>query len=173
MEGNAAIWVNKLAQTVIFTSQGVPFIYAGEELYRNKKGVHNTYQSPDSINRVDWDLKTQYADLYEYYRGLIELRKAHPAFRIPTQDQIIKHLQFVDVDMPNVVAYKLKDNANGDEWKNIFVIYNGNPTAITVPIADDEKWTVVCHNGKIDLNGLLAIKGKITVEPSSATILYQ
>lgn len=164
---------NKLAQTVIFTSQGVPFIYAGEELYRNKKGVHNTYQSPDSINRVDWDLKIQYADLYEYYRGLIELRKAHPAFRIPTQEQIMKHLQFVDVDMPNVVAYKLKDNANGDEWKNIFVIYNGNPTAITVPIADDEKWTVVCHNGKIDLNGLLAIKGKITVEPSSATILYQ
>ena len=77
---------NKLAQTIVFTSQGVPFIYAGEELYRNKKGVHNTYQSPDSINQINWDNKTKYIDIFNYYQGLIALRKAHPAFRIPTAE---------------------------------------------------------------------------------------
>ena len=87
---------NKLAQTIVFTSQGVPFIYAGEELYRSKKGVHNTYQSPDSINQINWDNKTQFKDVFNYYQGLISLRKAHAAFRIPTQEMMQKHLVFID-----------------------------------------------------------------------------
>ncbi|HEY6914650.1 MAG TPA: type I pullulanase, partial [Paludibacter sp.] len=76
---------NKLAQTIVYTSQGVPFMYAGEELYRNKKGIHNTYQSPDSVNQIDWNFKTTHKDILDYYKGLIALRKGHSAFRIPTQ----------------------------------------------------------------------------------------
>ncbi len=164
---------NKLAQTVVFTSQGVPFIYAGEEVYRNKKGVHNTYQSPDSINQINWDNKTSYKDIFDYYKGLVALRKTHPAFRIPKQDMIQQNLQFIDSLAPNVVAFTLNNHVNGDTWKDILVIYNGNRKAVSVQIPEG-KWNLVCHDGKIDLNGFAPVeKNTFKVERSSASILYK
>ncbi len=163
---------NKLAQTVIFTSQGVPFIYAGEEVYRNKKGIHNTYQSPDSINQIDWDFKTKYNDVFTYYHGLIALRKAHPAFRISKAELIQKHLTFLDSIPQNVVAYKLSDHVNGDSWKDILVILNGNRKAMTLNIPEGN-WNIVCHDGQINLTGIKPVSGmSFTVAPSSASILY-
>lgn len=163
---------NKLAQTVVFTSQGVPFIYAGEEIYRNKKGVHNTYQSPDSINQINWDNKTAHKDVFDYYKGLIALRKSHAAFRIPTQEMVQQHLHFIDSLAPNVVAYTLNDHVNGEKWKDILVIYNGNRKAVSVEIPTGN-WNVVCHDGKIDLKGIKQVNSTIfTVEPSSASIMY-
>jgi len=163
---------NKLAQTVVFTAQGVPFIYAGEELYRNKKGIHNTYQSPDSINQINWDNKTQYKDIFTYYQGLIALRKAHAAFRIPTQEMVQKHLKFIDLQTPNVVAYMLTDHVNGERWKDILVIYNGNRKSVSVQIPEGA-WNVVCHDGQINLSGMLQVKSTaFTVAPSSASIMY-
>jgi pullulanase len=105
---------NKLAQTIVFTSQGVPFMYAGEEMYRNKKGIHNTFQSPDSINRIDWNLKTEYKDVFNYYKGLIALRRLHSAFRMPTQEMVQQHLKFISMHTPNVVAYMLTDHVNDE-----------------------------------------------------------
>ncbi|MDD2995236.1 MAG: type I pullulanase [Paludibacter sp.] len=163
---------NKLAQSVVFTSMGVPFMYAGEEVYRNKKGVNNTYQSPDSINQIDWDNKTTYRHVYDYYKGLIALRKAHPAFRIPTQEMMEKHLKFNDLKTPNVVAFTLGEHANGDEWKNILVIHNGNRKAVQVEIPTD-KWTIVAHDAVINLNGIKAHDGGLLqLAPSSTTVLY-
>lgn len=163
---------NKLAQTIVFTSQGVPFIYAGEELYRNKKGVHNTYQSPDSINQINWDNKTQFKDVFNYYQGLISLRKAHAAFRIPTQEMMQKHLVFIDSMAPNVVGYMLKDHVNGEKWKNILVMYNGNRKPVSVDIPEGD-WNVVCHDGQINLSGIMKPKStKFVLAPSSASIMY-
>src|ERR1035437_10271038 len=144
---------NKLAQTVVFTSQGVPFMYAGEEIYRNKKGIHNTYQSPDSINQIDWNLKTTHKDIFEYYKGLISLRKAHGAFRIPTQEMVQQHLKFLNMLVPNVVGFTLTNHVNGDSWKDILVIYNGNRNAVRVNIPSGD-WNVVCHDGQINSNGI-------------------
>ena len=163
---------DKLAQTIVFTSQGVPFIYAGEELYRNKKGIHNSYQSPDSINQIDWNFKTKNKDIFEYYKGLIALRKAHAAFRIPTQDMVDKYLKFLSVNEPNVVGYVLSNNVNDDSWKDILVLYNGNRKAVRVNIPAGS-WNVICHDGKIDLKGLSEQSDSIfTVAPSSASIMY-
>jgi pullulanase len=164
---------NKLAQTVVFTSQGVPFMYAGEELYRNKKGIHNTYQSPDSINRIDWNFKTTNKDIFDYYKGLITLRKTHPAFRIPTQEMVQQHLKFLPMLVPNVVGYTLTDHVNGEEWKDVLVLYNGNRKAVKVNIPAGE-WNVVCHDGQINLSGLASGNDTIfTIAPSSASIMYQ
>ena len=163
---------NKLAQTIIFTSQGVPFIYAGEEMYRNKRGIHNTYQSPDSINQIDWNFKTSHKDILDYYKGLIALRKAHSAFRIPTQEMVQSHLKFLDLMVPNVVGYILSDHVNSEVWKDILVLYNGNRKAIkvTIPAAS---WNVVCDDGKIDLKGISQINDStFTIAPSSASVLY-
>jgi len=163
---------DKLAQTIVFTSQGVPFIYAGEELYRNKKGIHNTYQSPDSINRIDWNFKTKNADIFNYYKGLIAIRKAHPAFRLPTQDLVQQHLKFIKANTPNVVAYMLTNHVNDEPWKDILVIFNGNrkPVRVEIPVGE---WTVVCHDGVINLSGLsVATSTAFVVAPSSASIMY-
>jgi pullulanase len=163
---------NKLAQTVVYTSQGVPFIYAGEEMYRNKKGIHNTYQSPDSINQIDWNFKTTHKDVFDYYKGLISLRKAHGAFRIPTQEMVQQHLKFLNMLVPNVVGFTLTDHVNGDSWKDILVIYNGNRNAVRVNIPSGE-WNVVCHDGQINMNGItLVTDTTFTVAPSSASIMY-
>jgi len=169
---NELVRFNKLAQTIVYTSQGVPFIYAGEELYRNKKGVHNTYQSPDSINRIDWDFKTTNKDIFTYYQGLIALRKAHPAFRISKADMIQNHLQFMDSTQANVIAYTLTGHVNGEIWKDILVILNGNRKSVEVEIPEGE-WNLICHDGQINLNGIKTISTtKFTVAPSSASILY-
>lgn len=162
---------NKLAQTVVFTSQGIPFMYAGEELYRSKQGVNNTYQSPDSINQIDWDNKTKYKHLFEYYKGLIALRKAHAAFRIHKPELIQQHLQFADSLPLNVVMYTLTGNVNGDTSKEITVIFNGNRHAITVNLPEGNR-TLICHDGIIDLRGMRTVStNPFIVEPSSASIL--
>ncbi len=163
---------SKLAQTVVFTSQGIPFIYAGEELYRDKKGVNNTYQSPDSINKIYWDQKSTHLDVFEYYRDLIRLRREHPAFRLTTSEMVQQHLKFLDTSAtPNVVAYTLNGNVNGDTWRDILVILNGNRKPVKVSIPKNE-WDLVAHDGVINLQGMGIVKDTVLmVAPSSASIL--
>lgn len=164
----------KLAQTIIFTSQGTPFMFAGEEIFRDKKGVHNSYKSPDSINAIDWSLKAKNRDQMDYYKGLIALRKAHPAFRMTTAQDIARHLVFDRVDSdktPNLISYSLKDNANGDEWKEIKVILNGADESRTVKLPKGI-WQTVARDGKIDPEGNLGnVSGSISVAPMTAVIL--
>lgn len=165
------IRLDLLAQTAVLTSQGVPFILCGEEMLRDKKGVHNSYNSPDSINRLDWNNLKKYPEVFSYYSGLIALRKAHPAFRMGNADEVRKNLEFLSAPK-GVVAFHLKNNAGGDVWKDIIVILNANknPTEVTIP---DGSYTVVARNGKVDCNGLDTISGnKATAEPQSAMILH-
>lgn len=163
---------DKLAQTIIFTSQGTPFIFAGEEIFRDKKGVHNSYKSPDSINAIDWTLKSENGDIYNYYRELIALRKGHPAFRMTTADDVARHLVFDDVKgEPNLISYSLKDYANGDSWKEIKVVFNGSEETKKVKIGRGE-WLVVARDGQLKSDGMGHIKGgNIEVAPCSALIL--
>ena len=105
----------KLAQTIVFTSQGTPFMFAGEEIFRDKKGVHNSYKSPDSINAIDWTLKNKYADQFNYYKELIRLRKTHPAFRMTTAVEIAENIVFDDINTDNLISYSIINNANGDD----------------------------------------------------------
>lgn len=161
----------RLAQTIVFTSQGTPFMFAGEEVFRDKKGVHNSYKSPDSINAIDWNLKHKNSEQFEYYRQLIKLRKEHPAFRMITADQIARHLVFDEKTDENVISYTLRDHANGDVWKEIKVVFNGNPKAMEVKVAKGN-WTVIAEDGRIDADGLGSSRGgKISVAPTSALIL--
>ena len=165
--------LDKLAQTVVFTSQGIPFIYAGEEVMRDKKGVHNSYQSPDSINAIDWNRKAANADVYNYYKELIALRKAHPAFRMGSADMVRKHLEFLPVEGSNLIAYQLKDNAGGDAWKDIIVILNARKAAAEVAIPDGD-YVVVCKDGIINQQGLGSVSGnKVSVAPQTAMIMYR
>lgn len=165
--------LDKLAQTVVFTSQGIPFIYAGEEVMRDKKGVDNSYKSSDAVNAIDWRRKTTHADVFTYYKRLIDLRKSHPAFRMGDAELVRKHLEFLPVDGKNLVAFRLKDHANGDRWEEIIVAYNSrNALArLEVPVG---KYTVVCKDGVIDTRGLGTQTGAEVIIPAqSALIMYK
>ena len=164
--------LDKLAQTAVFTSQGIPFMQAGEEVMRDKKGVHNSYCSPDSVNRIDWSRKAAHADVFAYYKGLIAMRKAHPAFRLGNADLVRRHLEFLPVDGSNVVAYRLKGNAGGDVWQDIIVVLNSRkePAKVTVP---QGRYTVVCRDGVINLKGMGRVSGtEVSVPAQSALIMH-
>jgi pullulanase len=169
----ALIKMDKLGHTVVLTSQGVTFLHAGAEMLRTKKGIANSYNSPDSINEIDWSRKTTYADVYNYYKALIALRKHHPAFRMPTTTMIQDHLQFIDMTDPLVIGYQIKGNANGDAWKDILVLLNGDGTdkAITLPKGN---WKLASDGNTVNEKGIKQITdATITLPATTAFILFQ
>lgn len=167
------IRLDLLAQTAVFTSQGVPFMLAGEEMLRDKKGVHNSFASPDSINEFNWDNLKQYPQVFEYYSNLIKLRRNHPAFRLGTAEAVREHLEFIATD-DCLVAFRLKNLEGIDSWKDIIVVLNANKEAKTIAIPAGE-YTVACCNGVINEQGIgLSFKAsEAKVDAQSALILYQ
>ena len=165
--------IDKLVHTVLLTAQGIPFIRSGEEIMQDKQGEPNSYKSPDSINRIDWSLKAKNREVFDFIRRLIALRKAHPAFRIPTVEGLQQWLHFMDTGDSGVIAYTLGEYANNDEWKEILVAYNGNRHEVEIGIPEGE-WNVVCRNGQIDPEGKDRLPGgSVKIAASSALILYR
>ena len=166
------IRLDLLAQIAVFTSQGVPFMLSGEELLRTKLGVHNSFESPDSINHLDWSNKTKYPQVFAYYQNLIAMRKNHPAFRLGSAELVRKHLEFLDTP-EKIVAYRLKENAGNDSWRNITVVLNAGraDTEITIP---EGNYTIVCCDGVINEKGLGTLQGsKVIVDAQSALIIHE
>lgn len=94
------IAMNKLIAGIILTSQGISFVHAGEEMARTKedeegKLVENSFESSDKVNKIYWDRKVKYKDLFEYYKGLISLRKEYKAFRMNTNEEIKENIHFL------------------------------------------------------------------------------
>lgn len=166
------IRLDELAQTAVFTSQGIPFILSGEEMLRDKKGVHNSFNSPDSINHLDWNNLKKYPQVFEYYKNLIKLRRNHPAFRLATADKVREHLEFLPVGKC-LVAYRLKNLAGIDEWNDIIVVLNGNKEARSIDIPEGEYY-IACRDGIINETGCEKVNGgNVCVGGQSALILYR
>ena len=164
------IRLDLLAQTAVFTSQGVPFILSGEEMLRDKKGVHNSYNSPDSINRLDWNNLKRYPQVFDYYSRLIRLRKNHPAFGSGSAADVRARLSFLPTQ-DCLVGFMLTDYP-GEPWKRIVVLLNGSRESRTVDIPAGE-YTVVCRDGVIREEGMGSQQGgTVTVAPQSALILH-
>ncbi len=141
-----------LANGFVLTSQGVPFFQGGSEILRTKDGDHNSYKSSDEVNDIDWADKAEFKEVFDYYKGLIQLRKEHPAFRLTTNQEIAaKQNVYRLMDDNNLILQHLKKNANGDKWQNILVIYNASINSKTVtwlPHSESGKWNVVAdENG--------------------------
>lgn len=171
LQNDQLICLDLLAQTAVFTSQGVPFMLCGEEMLRDKKGVHNSFESPDSINHLDWNNLEKYPQVFNYYKNLIAMRKHHPAFRLGKAELVREHLEFMPVQ-DCLVAFRLKDHAGGDEWKDIIVILNSSrePRIVDVP---EDQYTIVACDGVINEQGLGTIAGcHVTVDPQSALIIH-
>ncbi|MCF0244105.1 MAG: type I pullulanase [Bacteroidaceae bacterium] len=167
---NELINLDLLAQTAVFTSQGVPFMLAGEEMLRDKKGVHNSYNSPDEINHLDWNNLKKYPQVFDYYKRLIALRRHHPAFRLGDADLVRKHLEFLPTK-EGIVAFRLKDNAGNDNWKDIVVVLNSTKSDCEIELPFST-YTIVCKEGMIDENGIQTIHDNIlNACAQSATIV--
>ena len=166
------IRLDQLAQTVVFTSQGIPFMLSGEEMLRDKKGVHNSFNSPDEINHLDWNNLKKYPQVFAYYKGLIQMRKSHPAFRLGSAELVRKHLEFLPTQQDCLVAFRLKNHAGGDKWNNIYVVLNGNTDFQSVNIPKG-KYTIVANNGVINEAGIGEMEGgEVMIDAQTALILH-
>lgn len=161
-----------LAQTAVFTSQGVPFILSGEEMLRDKKGVHNSFNAPDSINHLDWNNLKKYPQVFDYYKGLIRLRKAHPAFRLGKAGLVRDNLRFLSAPA-HCVAYCISNrNVPGEEWNNTIVILNAGKETAKVAVPGG-KYTIVAKEGVIIPEGMGEMEGsEAFVAPQSALIIH-
>ena len=163
--------MHKLANTIVLTSQGIPFLHAGVEMKRTKGGEHNSFNKPDSVNRINWDWKYENREMVDYYTKLIALRKAHPAFRMPDSDMVRKSLVFMPLNDPQLISYQLKDHANNDTWQQIVVIFNGSEHIKNV-ILPDGTWKVALQNYHFS-HDQKTISANLKIAPYSAVILYQ
>ena len=165
--------MNKLAQTAVMVSQGMTFFYGGEELFRTKQGVENSYQSPDSINVIEWTNKQTYGDLYAYYREIIKIRRQHKGFRLGTAELVKNHVEFPETNNEGLIIYRIKDLQGIDTAASLIVLLNGTaaPMEVEVPQAT---YTVLAQDAQANANGMGTIEGgKVQVAPYSATILAE
>lgn len=160
--------MHKLALSIVLTSQGIPFLHAGTEFLRSKKGVENSYESPDNINEIDWDQKTANKDVTDYVKGLIQLRKAHPAFRIKDKAAITANVRFISTGY-GIIIYEISARTVGDSWQKILVCLNGNTSPKTAPLIG--KWEVAVENNAFVEEK--ALERSLRMAPTSCTILYQ
>ena len=167
------IRMNKLAQTAVLVSQGMTFLYGGEELYRTKKGIDNSYQSPDSINTIPWENKEKYADLVEYYRQMIAIRRAHKGFRLGSSELVKEHVEFLDTENESLIIYRINNLEEFDSAKSLTVLLNGSAKQAKAEVPEGT-YTVLVHDAQVDISGLGQIQGtQVVVEPYSATILAE
>ncbi len=164
------IRMDKLANTIVLTSQGVPFLHAGVEFLRTKLKVENSFDSPDSVNWLDWSLKDKNIEVVNYYESLIALRKAHPAFKMPNSEMVARRLEFLDLE-PGVVGYRISGNANGDNWRQIIVLFNANKQSINFPLK--QTWKVALNLDKGFTDDGIEVSGNFKLDPISAYVLYR
>lgn len=168
--------MNRLCAAIVFTSQGVPFIQAGEEFLRSKplpekKGfAENSYNMSDAVNSIKWDNIHEYPDMIAYYKGLMALRKAHPVFRMQSEAEMTQNLCFLSDTPENVVAYLLKGKGADDTPENILVIFNGNDEEILYNLPEG-KWKILVDDKTAGADGKKIISAKADVEPLSALVL--
>ncbi|WP_332697556.1 type I pullulanase [Halalkalibacter lacteus] len=133
---------HKLATSIVLLSQGIPFLHAGQEWFRTKHGTENSYNQPDWVNQFSWEQRAYFEDAVTYTRGLIKLRRAHPAFRIASYKTIKEHFHLLFVES-DCIAYHLR-NLNGiDRWHDIIVIHNASLDYKSVRLPNNNNWYVV------------------------------
>lgn len=149
----------KLAGALLFFSQGIPFMQSGMEFMRTKRMNPNSYRSPDFINQIEWEKKDHYAEVNDFYKELIAIRKAHPAFRMPSSDQVHQYLSFLGPYVPGLIAFELGDYANGDSCKSIIVLLNAAKQATSLSLGLSS-WKYLIKNSVVNLPGIPLPQGE-------------
>ncbi len=173
--------MDKMGAVLIFTSQGIPFIHSGQEMLRTKGGDENSYNKPDAVNKIRWRWKVDHKDVFDYYKGLIALRKKHPIFRMKTRREVIDNLRFFDDHLgmkvpPQCIAYQLTRGNSGDEWDKVILLFNAHKDQMTFTLPRG-RWTAVVDEDEagdtpVTTGQQVFSKGKARVPGRSAMVLY-
>ncbi|WP_052474667.1 type I pullulanase [Jeotgalibacillus soli] len=161
--------MHKLASSIVLTSQGVSFLHAGQEFMRTKYGDHNSYQSPDEINQLDWERRAEFDDEVDYMKGLIELRQHYDSFRMTTAEDIQEHLNFIEAPA-NTVAYTLEEKKN----RTLFIVHNANAESVQINLPYKGPWKVLVNGEEAGKKVINTEKGKsIQVDGISTMVLVK
>ncbi|MDP1706606.1 MAG: type I pullulanase, partial [bacterium] len=165
--------LDRFSASIALLSQGVPFMQAGQEFLRSKNGDGNSYQSSDAINSLKWGLRTKNAVTVNYYKGLILLRKSHPAFRMSTTAAVKKNLTFLKAGN-NVIAYSLNGLASKDGWSSIVVVHNPNTGAATINLPVKGNWKIVVQGSSAGVKTIKTLKSAHSVSvPGQSTLVLE
>ncbi|MCK4547810.1 MAG: type I pullulanase [Candidatus Eisenbacteria sp.] len=175
--------MDRMGAVLVLTSQGIPFLHSGQEMLRTKGGNENSYNVPDSVNMIRWRWKMENRDIFEYYKGLIALRKAHPMFRMTSRRAVMGNLKFLDDDLgfpvpPRCVGYHLNGKNAGDEWDEGVVLYNADTRSAEFRIPPGGQWTIVVDEDEAGVapveTGPSTVSGlTVSVPGRSAMVLYR
>lgn len=163
--------IDKMAAAMVMLAQGIPFIQAGQEFLRSKPlpgGAydHNSYNSPDVVNSLKWDRKSEYKDVFLYYKGLIEFRKAHSALRMHTAEDIGRNMKFFDKLPQRIVGFGLYGDC---ELEEIIVFFN--PTPNEVRLYAFGEYNVYIDGERAGNTPLYTINGDYSIKPNSAMVM--
>ena len=162
--------MNRVAASLVLTSQGASFFQAGEEFARTKYGDHNSYQSSASINKLDWSRAKNYSDLVSYYKGLIEIRKNFSAFRDPTTSAG-NRIQWLTTPGSQQIAYSLTNNVSG-EWSKVVCLFNVSSNSSTINLPSGN-WVIIAKDDKAGVQSLGTASGSVQVSGRSSMILVE
>ncbi|MDF2520775.1 MAG: type pullulanase [Clostridia bacterium] len=167
--------MNRLALSIVLTSEGIPFIQGGTKILRTKNGSHNSYNAGDMINKIDWSRKSTYMETYSYIKGLIELRRSQRVLTLDNAEDIKKSITFVDAPKKSV-AYMLSSSFK-DDFKNIVIIHNANRESITVKLPKAGQWKVIANELEVNQKGVTqgeaAFSNEVEAAPLSTYILVK
>jgi pullulanase/glycogen debranching enzyme len=165
--------LSRLASSIPFLSQGMPFMQAGQEFLRSKGGDPNSYKSSDAVNSLKWSTQSTHAVTVKYFKGLIALRKAHPAFRMTSTELVRKNLKFL-TSPEGTIAYSLNGAAVKDSAGTLVVIHNANTTAQTISLPKTGTWSVHVEGDRAGTSVLRKISGdSVVVAPRSTLVITQ
>ncbi len=159
--------MNKLAGAIIMTSQGIPFMLAGEEFARSKDGDENSYASGREENMIDWENIDEYSDVIEYYRGLYKIRNAFAALSDCTA-MTANSLTYIQNPPKGVTGY-IVNNTESGKWNKLCVIFNGGEEAQNVSVKGS--WVILADNQTAGLRNIRNITDSVRVEAHSAVIM--
>ncbi len=166
----------RLAGFLVLSAQGVPFVHLGQDFFRSKLGEHNSYNLGDAINNIRWDDKARYHTLFQYYRGLIALRHAHPLLRLTSKEDVEKRLFFGVVRPPFLVA-ELNDKGTGDAWRRALLLINPAADVFSYVLPDAAPgWQVYVAAHVASAQPLYALQGErsiVHVHPRSAMLVAE
>lgn len=162
--------IHRFASSIALLAQGIAFIHAGQEFERSKDGDENSYKSPDSVNALRWAERPKNITTVDYFKGLIELRKEHPAFRMRTASAVKRNLEFFGPT--SVIAYELDGKSAGDSWSKIVVIHNPNEASVSVDLPAGS-WSIAVEGERSGTTALGEVTGAAEVAGQTTMVLFQ
>lgn len=161
--------IQEYAMAAVLLAQGVPFLHGGSEMLRTKFGDHNSYRSPDSVNKIRWNWKVDNRDTFDYVKALIALRRAHPGLRMTSWSQVNANVQSNQASKDLIVT-SINGAAAGDGWSEMLMIQNsGGNIAYPLPAGT---WNVIVERSAVNA-APRQVSGSVTAEGTATTLLYR